>query len=139
MKRISDDMYTKHYKDCLAMGLRIYNNNAYILGIRSIRTDSTTDSTRWFPYKIHTYLPKNRTPVLINMENLIATSDITPKIPWNELKKTDKDAAELLSLIKNHERNNKHDKNDHDIFIISNPKELSEVIDVLRDGDYLFV
>lgn len=132
MKRISDDMYTKHYKDCLAIGLRIYNNNAYILGIR-------TDSTRRFPYKIHTYLPKNRTPVLINMENLIATSDITPEIPWDELTKTDKDVTEFLSYIKNHERNNKHDENDHDIFIINNPEELSEVIDVLRDGDYLFI
>lgn len=132
MKRISDNMYIEHYMDCRAIGLRIYNNNPYILGIR-------TERKKGFPFKIHTYLPKNGTPVLINRDNLIATGDIEHEIPWNELKKTDKDAAELLSLIKNHERNNKHDKNDHDIFIISNPEELSEVIDVLRDGDYLFV
>lgn len=135
MKRISDDTYREHYKNSRAIGLRIKNNNLYIIGIR---TEQTKDIR--FPYDVHTYLPKNENPPIhIIMDYLISTGNLKSAIPWNKLEKTDKNITEFLSHIKNHEINGKHDKNDHDIFIINNESELSEIIDVLRDGDYLFV
>ena len=45
---------------------------------------------------------------------------------------------EFLSHVRSYERNGIRDKDDHDIFLVTE-KELYAIADALRDGDYVFV
>ena len=45
---------------------------------------------------------------------------------------------EFLSYVRSYERNGIRDKDDHDIFCVTE-SELYALADALRDGDYVFV
>lgn len=148
MKRISDELFiTEHFDLDNIIAIRIENGEFYFLGwMENAEHYSIQMMSNYHSAKL------DRDLVLgDSLYNAITTSegydqhvfyawimDDHGKLVQKGDLEYDSPYARFLSFIRNYERNGISDQNDHDIFCISK-EEFRQVMDALRDGDYVFV
>lgn len=131
MKRVSDGLFIEaNYNKDSIVGIRIKDGDFYLIGYME-------DAGKY-----SFVIPKCWEDTVINRESVVVCGMIcaenldSPAYICTE-KENENPYEAFLGYIKPYERNGISD-GDHDIFEVSKD-DLSNIIDALRDGDYVFV
>ncbi len=107
-----------------AIALRIENEEFYLLGVRYDNVDYVLND-----------------PLFLDREDMIVPDTRVGYMPFlidAAKKNSTKKENILISSIRSYTRNGISEEDDKDIFIVSED-ELSDIIDALRNGDYIFM
>lgn len=144
MERISDEIFIKNKYDYdKIIALKICDGDFYLVGYMT-----SADYFRIKKPKYRSHYLLDRNILMINESPKLAIADNREYnsgleclhilndngVPIKMEDSTITDYEKFLSLVENHG----NDPNDHDIFI-TDSHELAQIIDSLKDGEYVFI